>query len=1252
MVLYFKGLGDKATIPNRTAVNNFTDFTFSYWGYFLENGASSTPNIISKNYASANSFINYMSGNVMIWRTVNNTSVSVGTTGFTFDFSKWVFITCTYRQSDGRMDIYYNGLPKQNATNTSVLNGGTVADMLFNANASIKFRAFMRDLKIWRKKLTDQEVLDQFLGIGEDNIPDAWYPMDENTGSPADKILPINTINLASGTNPVKWATLEEVYSDRYLQLDGVNDSITLGVQAGLWSNTTLKKFSFSIWLKFDVLSDGTNHRDIFNKGWAATHGFSCYVLATLNRLEWELVGTTWPTRISSGYTTIDPTSHIGKWINVIITYDYLGKAGNRSIMYVNGSRANFVTATDNVGEILTNASSGVLGGSTNDHDGGIDDFKWWHEVVLTPNQAREVYQNGRKGKPLIPFNALLWDTNTDWVSLGNDTALWSKALNQFSFSFWVKPDALNTGAYQYLVNHGWASNLSFICYFDSVSYSLTFGMKDSAGVQKLAIKTLDATYEDKEFLVTCVFDNTLATGNVKIYVDGVLGATVGTQAIREALNFSAVMTLGASAGSVSFLGTMRDFGWWEIALTQQEILNMVAIDNFVTPPKYWLPMDEGVGNCLDRVSMTKAGVLSGNVWEDRYRPKYALPLIENTGNPIDVYAGLATTLSGATWISNKPTVNDPSYQFSLGMRIKIMSNDETTTYFVYDSNGQKPFKVVNLRFSLGDDETDIAQLMIEDSDDVLDDDMLSGGVKYFISLTMGLTTIYEDLFVGFGDLCEVQANERNKILKMITIYGSSIYEQWRYLNYNRQAKLGELDDPSVINDPDFKAYNHVIRAISSKSELLYDKLIIEDQTGWDKVSISRKVDTIIGGIALGRVTLADFGRFLKSITGASMGVRLRNKKEEFFFEYPTENYIDIILQSGYEKTSNDIATKNSYCYPPFIKTKDTTIDVKHTTVLHGITTLTDQFIAGSKDFAGADSLTFRAIVQYLPLPSDAKRIRQVNFMLSMRGEVTSPENVVRGALYLVDSAGKPKGTKLDVFEIPLSDIKPEPTIVSVAVDVSPDDIKGDSRIAVKLYNRSGTEEIDKGEPNHDESNTILWYHNNKVNQAKNTDYASGQAAEGDRHKEPNLTWQMKDTGPIYACSLFSDIQRIQTVLSPQLFSRYGVREFIIDVSDLKDKTTIINFLHYTAYILSLPKSYINNMRIKIPNNIFFRPNQIMFMNVTKPHIAEQMRIKRVEYNLPMLADQSGVNQSSRICTVTLLGTFNPADQVKFNCEY
>ena len=180
------------------------------------------------------------------------------------------------------MDIYYNGLPKQNATNTNVLNGGTVADMLFNANASIKFRGLMRDFKWWKKKLVDQEVLDQFLGLGEDNIPDAWYPMDENTGSPVDKINGLNAMVLNDTAVPVKWATLEELYSDRYLDFDGVNDSVTLGVQSSLWSNAALKRFSFSIWVKADQISDGVNFREIFQRGWGAGHGLDCYFLSTL----------------------------------------------------------------------------------------------------------------------------------------------------------------------------------------------------------------------------------------------------------------------------------------------------------------------------------------------------------------------------------------------------------------------------------------------------------------------------------------------------------------------------------------------------------------------------------------------------------------------------------------------------------------------------------------------------------------------------------------------------------------------------------------------------------------------------------------------------------------------------------------------------------------------------------------------------------------------------------------------------------
>lgn len=1248
MVLYIHGNGQRIRIPNRTAINNLTDYTYSFWIYLLVNNATSTPNIISKNYSSNNSFITYISGENLIFRTVNNTAVSVQVPNHKIPRYQWLHITSSYRASDGRMDLYVNGLPVQNATNTNCINSGTVADLLINANGTIKFSAYFKDFKMWTSKLTDQQVLDQYLGIGEDNVPTAcWYPCDEGTGSPADKISPLNVMNLADQTNAIKWATLEETFTDRYLDFDGMNDSVSLGVQSDLWSNTALKKFSFSLWVKFDQLSDGTNSREIFNRGWATTHGFDLYILSTLNRLEWEMVATTWPTRICSMYHTLD-VNLIGKWINITVTYDSTAPAGKRNLLYVNGSKTGLVVATDNAGQTLTSASLATLGGTANDHDGNIDDLRWWNDT-LTPDQAKQIYQRGRKGGNIDPDSELTFDGTDDFVSCGNHTDLWSRNLRKISFSIWVYMDSpvdVNTR----VVDHNISSNNGFGVYCPSAT-QVIFRVRDT--VNHEASATI-ASMIGKWTNIIGVWDADQPTNNVKVYVDGVLGGTLSTG--NATINLSNVLYIGSGIVPLDTIrGRAKNFQWFnDYVLRQEEVTSIFNAGMDADPlfiPSYHIRLNEGTGvTILDTVSRVKTATLSGSpIWINKSIPNYWLPMKEGINSPIDSVLGKVTTLTGPTWINNKPATGDLSFNIPLACKIKIQSNDETQTYFLYDSNGQKPFKLGGIRFSLGDDETDIANVLIEDSDDLLDNAKLSGGVKYFIYLTIGEYSVYEGLFVGYADLCEINATERNKIYKMITIYGSYIYGQWRYLNYNRSAKLSDLDDPSVIADPNFSAHAHMTRAISKQSELLYDKLIIDEELGWDKTFISRKVDTIIGGIVLGRVTLADFARFLKSITGASTGVRLKNEKEEFFFEYPSQNFIPVTLKSGYEKALTDKATETTYCYAPFTKTIDSTLDVRHTTILHGITELTDEFISGSKEFAGSTSLTFKAVVQYLPLPADAKRIKQVNFMLSMRGEVSSPQNKVNGALYLVDAQGNPKGTRLDRFEIPLSDIKSNPEIVSVSVDVDPDDITGNSFIAVKLYNRSGTDEIDKGEPNHDETNTILWYHNNKI--GVGGQFKSGIAPEGDRSKEPNLNWQITDRGPQFACSIFSDIRRIQTVMSPQLFPTYGIRETVIDVSQLRDKTTIINFLHYTAYILSLPKSYISQVRIKIPNNVFFRPNQILFMSVSKPHIAEQMRIKRVEYNLQMLPDQSGFNQSSRICIVTLLGTFNPADQVTFNCD-
>ena len=1028
------------------------------------------------------------------------------------------------------------------------------------------------------------------------------------------------------------------------LQFDGIDDNVNCGNHAELWSQG-LTKFSFSFWIYPTILNDGANNRLLVRHGNTA-HGFECDIsCCTANRVYFQCrnsVNTVFEAQ-SNGVIQKD------KWNFITCVYDNsLGSANVK--IYVNAVVGG---TTANLTETLNNSNVLEIGGPSTDLKGFAKDFRFWKAKALSAAEVLQLYR-GENEHELTPDywlpmdetsgdpkslglkgilnDQVQWDHNSAYfngigahIGCGTETTLWAGSQTKYSFCVWAKfkQIALDTpfrtllSMWDPVATNGWSLFQDQTRPNKIITDVQTGGGANYHDAEFDGVKT-----KDKWYFIAVTYDSTLGSNDLKIYVDGVLGSNTGGDV--GTINVPAgVLNIGkftAEDEIGAHYGNLKQFSYWkDIALTQAEILFLMnGDDEDVIPADYHLDLDENKGYIVKDDMSMKEGEEGGSG-----DPRWAYPL-------------------------NTLLTSDPTYEFPLSMKLVIKSNDEKKTYFRYDSNGQKPFKVVGLKLTLADSETDMAVLMIEDGDDLLNNDHLAGGIKYFISLAAGETVPYEDLFIGYGETLDIVVDDRNVIYKVIQIFGSKLVATYRYLNYFRAAKINELEDPQKVSAKEFASNEHVERAIDKDSELLYDPIIISDRAGWDTLDLHKDVNTIISGINLGTVTLWDFMEFQKSFTSAAWGVEWRKGKERFYYQFPELDQTNVILKSGYEKAPTDLAINTAWVYSPFTYSKDTSGDVNHATIVHGITDVDDVFIAGFSAGGGNTNLTFKALAQSLQIPADARRIVNIHLRLSMKGEVSSPQNKVNGAICLADANGGPNGTRLDKFEIPLSEIEEDPKIISVPVDVDAEDISRDTRIWIKLYNRSGTDEEDKGDPNHDEKNTILWHHNNKVN--VDGQQASAVASEGDRHDEP-LKWRKTIKGPVYQCSVSSDIKRLDTWMTPQIFGQYGIKEHLINVSDLRDRTSVNAYLAFRTFMLALPKSYIPSIKAHLPNNFFFRANQMAFMGMAKPKISQMMRIKRVTYDIQPVDEQAGVNNSSRLVTLSLEGSYNPANYVKFNCE-
>ncbi len=235
-------------------------------------------------------------------------------------------------------------------------------------------------------------------------------------------------------------------------------------------------------------------------------------------------------------------------------------------------------------------------------------------------------------------------DGVNDYVDCTSDTALWSRALTKFTFCFWIRPTAGWDGNDRHVIDHSdLTTNGLFYCSIDSsVTGKIKFTIKNSSGVNIVAFST-DLTLNDENF-VACVYDNSLGSANMKIYVNSSLGTTAN---LTDTLTLT-TQELRIGSDTIDYKGTVWDFRWFNEAKTGLQIDEIYdgADDASVD---YWLKMDEGTGNPKDFVSNTKIATLeNGATWSGASTGTSIITIPDIYTAPVGIteWSGVSTELA------------------------------------------------------------------------------------------------------------------------------------------------------------------------------------------------------------------------------------------------------------------------------------------------------------------------------------------------------------------------------------------------------------------------------------------------------------------------------------------------------------------------------------------------------------------------------------------------------------------------------
>ena len=577
----------------------------------------------------------------------------------------------------------------------------------------------------------------------------------------------------------------------------------------------------------------------------------------------------------------------------------------------------------------------------------------------------------------------------------------------------------------------------------------------------------------------------------------------------------------------------------------------------------------------------------------------------------------------------------DFSYDLPLRPRITIKTIDGQDTLYTYDAfqtNNDISIESCDMENAVG--ENGSFSVTVNDHNNEISKDRIHN-VKVFLELGKTSSSL-QHFMIGYSDTFGIDRPGTNAQFYDLNGFGSRVWAYQLLLNRRETYRKDESDA---------KIYNIIDNALTKRlwRPLKQGDDSVQDITGWSRDGISTKVNipyTVIDE------TLTKFGDLcdkLCDVAGSVWFIDYSTGSEIFWLSYTPELMTNVIMKSGDLKdVLNDDALKTSYIEKQFRIQDDSTSDAGVATRLltRSIQDSVNVFELGPT--AGLTSLDFRAIGQQIVLDNDARRIEQIELSLSKKGDPQSPNSRLNGDIVIDNGANKPSskdGDILDEFHVDLGSIKHNPEKIKIDVDISAKKLDvAQSKIWVRLFQRSGDGTVNSGEPQHDPNNTVFWHHNNIFN--TNQIYYSATAPEGDSNKKSTLNWTSVNTGPLYRISVYSNIRRIFARTNKKASNAIRLREEVINTDFLSNPGDVTRYLSLNLAKTSKPRRSIQEFIVTIPNAFLFRPYQWVTLTDGLSEISDTFQIQRARYAISGSGgDDSPVGTKN--ASITLGGLYN-----------
>jgi len=534
------------------------------------------------------------------------------------------------------------------------------------------------------------------------------------------------------------------------------------------------------------------------------------------------------------------------------------------------------------------------------------------------------------------PFtNSVEFDGVDDQIDCGNWSDLWSKSLTKFSWSVWVYPTAIGDVTRD-IMRHGNTGGGRFRCDINSGNGNVKWYFRNNADSAD-AISQASGLVLNKWQHIVGTYDNSLGSANIKVYLNGVLGATTAND--TEAKNLSRILTL--AEGSTDFKGRMKDFRFWDTrALTQTEIDGILA-GNENPVPDYWLPLNQGTEKPTDIMLLREAAFLGGAYWggfffdSDSPDPEFQIH---------DCVLKLNTFMHELTFTIDNSAGNIDSKMIQPGnvVYIQVWKNSEFkadskswcfTGEIDFPSEGRKGFEAHEYKVRV-----------IELKD-----------IFYNSNLNFKRTAPVDELG-------KVQTATASK------------FEVWKIIkdmvDNKRWSLLGDASIKSRIPFLDTDTL------VDKEVKIIYPR--------------ARFIDTSAGTALDELADLIGFNWYLDYIDGVPFLV----------IKYPYQDFQKIVLKAGDTKDiSGDAIDTTSYITEIINKSSSSRMDANVATRITAVSKIENFPIALKNKNVASTGLNRKAIAQ--PFTALETNFSEIQLTLSKIGDPTSPQERVNGRIYV-----------------------------------------------------------------------------------------------------------------------------------------------------------------------------------------------------------------------------------------------------------